>query len=302
MRFIEIDLDGVSCRAKLNDDRAPKSSQAVWEALPFEGRAVHAQISGDMFRMLDPAPVDELPIEDAAYFQHPGSVVFFPPLKEIAFCVGKAQFAATTGFIKVTPLAELELDVPEWAKKGDDLRFTGAKPIRFRRAVDQSTPFRFPAHRGRKLEVQFDDVRLTATLLEDEFPKASGAFARLLPLDGRASNSGWGAAVTRFYPGSARPGRVRLPGRAIEPGTTFHWPGHIYYDPSDGGICVCYGDAAEGMQGNPSPLVPVACFDGEIAPYVARAQRQLLEGATSMSIRMLKGTSRERAPQSRKRR
>jgi len=301
-RFIEIDLDGVVCRARLNDEKAPATCRAVWEGLPFEGRAVHAQVSGDMFRMLEPAPVGELEIEGATYFQHPGSVLYYPPIKEIAFCIGKAQFAATQGPFKVTPLAELEPDFRAWAKKGDELRFTGAKPIRFRRAGDQSTPFQFQARRGRKLEVEFDGVRLTATLLEDEFPEASRAFARRLPLNGHASNSMWGAAVTRFYPGTARPAGIRLRAKALEPGTTFHWPGYIYVDPADGGICVCYGDAAEGLQGNPIPLIPVACLDGDIAPYAERGQRQLLEGGKPFSIKMLGKRSREGARQKRGRR
>lgn len=295
MKFLEIELDGAVCRALLNEDKAPKTSRAVWEALPFEGRAVHAQVSGDMFRMLDETPVGDLELESAGYFQHPGSVVYYPPIKEIAFCVGKAAFAATQGFFKVTPLAELEPDFSGWAKKGDDLQFTGTKPIRFRRAADQTTPFRYRARRGRKLEVQFDAVSLTATLLEDEFPKASRAFARRLPLEGQASNSTWGAAITRFYPGSVHPTGVRLPVRAIESGTTFHWPGYIYYDPADGGVCICYGDAAEGLQGNPTPLIPVACFDGDIAPYVERAQRQLMEGAKPMSIKLVGSGRRTRA-------
>lgn len=284
MKFMEIELDGVVCRARLNEDKAPKTCQAVWEALPFEGRAVHAQVSGDMFRMLDHTPVGDLELESATYFQHPGSVVYYPGIKEIAFCIGKAQFAATQGFFKVTPLAELEPDFSAWARKGDELRLTGARPIRFRRAADQTTPFRYQLRRGTKVHVEFDGVRLTATLLEEEFPKAARAFARLLPLRGRAFNSTWGAAVTRFYPDAARAVRGRPILRGIEAGTTFHWPGYIYYDPSDGGVCVCYGDAAEGVQGNPTPLVPVACFDGDIAPYVERAQRQLMEGAKPMSI------------------
>ena len=301
MRFMEIELDGAVCRALLNEEKAPKTSQAVWEALPFEGRAVHAQVSGDMFRMLDEAPVGELELESATFFQHPGSVVFYPPIKEIAFCIGEAAFAATQGFFKVTPLAELEPDFSEWAKKGDALRLSGTKRIRFRRAADQTTPFRYRARRGRKLEVQFGGARLTATLLEDEYPKASRAFARLLPLEGQAANSMWGAAITRFYPRSARRPGVRLSG-AIERGTTFHWPGYIYYDPADRGICLCYGDAAEGLQGNPTALVPVACFDGDIAPYVQQAQRQLLEGAKPMSITMAGGAPTRRGRATKRRR
>jgi len=301
-KFIEIELDGVVCRARLNEEKAPKTCQAVWDALPFGGRAVHAQVSGDMFRMLDEAPVGELEFESVGYFQHPGSVVFYPPIKEIAFCVGNAQFAATQGFFKLTPLAEIEGDFRAWAKKGDELRFTGTRPIQFRRAADQSTPFRFPVHKGRKLQVEFDGVQMTATLLEEEFPKAARAFARLLPVRGRASNSTWGAAVTRVYAESTRRGGSRIPAKSVEPGTTFHWPGYIYYDPADGGICVCYGDGAEGLQGNPIPLVPVARLDGDITPYVQRAQRQLMEGAKPMTISPAGGARRPKGARPTRRR
>jgi hypothetical protein len=309
-RFMEIELDGVVIRARLNTEKAPKTSQAVWDALPFEGRAVHAQVSGDMFRMLDETPVGDLELESTSYFQHPGSVVYYPGIKEIAFCIGKAAFAATQGFFKLTPLAELELepDYLAWAGKGDDLRITGSKRIRFRRAADQTTPFRYPARRGRKMDVEFDGVRLTATLLEGGSPKAAAAFARALPLRGRAANSMWGAAVTRFYPEPARRGGLRLPARGLEAGTTFHWPGYIYYDPADGGVCICYGDGAEGLQGNPAALIPVACLDGDIAPFVERAQRQLMEGAKPMSMtlaagaRAARGAGRTRGAARRRRR
>ncbi len=63
MKFLEIDLDGTVVRARLNEENAPKTCQAIWDALPFEGRAVHAQISGEMFRMLDETPVGDLEIE-----------------------------------------------------------------------------------------------------------------------------------------------------------------------------------------------------------------------------------------------
>jgi hypothetical protein len=287
MRFIEIELEGTVCRAQLNDDLAPKTCDAIWTALPFEGRAVHAQISGDMFRMLDLAPVPELELESAQYFQHPGSVVFYPPIKEIAFCIGEARFAATTGFYKVTPLAEIEGDLSEWTTKGDALQLTGARPIRFRRAPDQVTPFRYPAKRGRKVEIDFDGVRLTATLLEESHPGAARAFAKALPLKGQATNSAWAGAMTRFWVASDPKGRVMLDTTADEPGTVFHWPGYVYYGSQDHGVRICYGDAAEGVCGQPMPLVPLARIDGSVAPYAEKARSQLMEGAKPMSVRLL---------------
>ncbi len=87
MRFIDVELNGTVVRAALNDDLAPKTCQAIWDALPFEGRAVHAQVSGDMFRMLDYAPIGDLAVESGVSFQHPGQIIYFPGIKEIAFCL-----------------------------------------------------------------------------------------------------------------------------------------------------------------------------------------------------------------------
>ena len=77
MRFIEIELDGKSVRALVNE-AVPVTANAMWDALPFEGRAVHAQIAGEMFRMLDQAPVGELALENGQSYQAPGEVVYFP--------------------------------------------------------------------------------------------------------------------------------------------------------------------------------------------------------------------------------
>ena len=190
MKFLEIDLDGTVVRAILNEEKAPKTCQAVWEALPFEGRAVHAQISGEMFRMRDETPVGDLEIESRVTHQYPGAIVFYPPIKEIAFCVGEARFSGGVIPSTLTPLGEIEGDFSAFAVKGDALDRTGAKPIRFRRAADQTTPFRPQSFReGRRLQIEFDGVTMGGVLLEKLAPygaqggRLSGA---LLVLSGLA--------------------------------------------------------------------------------------------------------------------
>jgi hypothetical protein len=61
MTRIEVMLGDEVFHATLVEDTAPKTTEAVMQALPFEGRAVHAQLSGDMFRMFEHAPI---PVED----------------------------------------------------------------------------------------------------------------------------------------------------------------------------------------------------------------------------------------------
>src|SRR3954471_20191457 len=183
MRFIEVDLNGTVVRALLNEDLAPDTCQAIWDALPFEGRAVHAQISGDMFRMLDHAPIPDLAVESGVSFQHPGQIVYYPGIKEIAFCTGRARFRGAPGADgavgRLTPLAEIEGDFSAFHKAGYDLQFDGARPIRFRKAADQETPFRYPEEQGRKIEVDVDGVKLTATLLEKLAPETVEAFTKI---------------------------------------------------------------------------------------------------------------------------
>jgi hypothetical protein len=193
MHFIDVDLNGTVVRAQLNDDLAPKTCQAIWDALPFEGRAVHAQISGDMFRMLDHAPIPDMAVESDISFQHPGQIVYYPGIKEIAFCMGVARFRGASGVDgavgRLTPLAEIEGDFSVFAKAGHDLQFIGARPIRFREAADQETPFRYPEEQGRGIEVNVDGVRLTATLLEERAPKTVEAFKKILPVEVRITNT-----------------------------------------------------------------------------------------------------------------
>src|SRR6266536_2507800 len=91
MRFIEIELDGKSVRALVNE-AVPVTANAIWEALPFEGRAVHAQI---------------------------------------AICLGEARFRGHAGVVPCTPLAQIEGDFSEWATGAHKLDQTGARPIKF---------------------------------------------------------------------------------------------------------------------------------------------------------------------------
>lgn len=287
MRFIDIDVNGLVVRAKLNDEGAPKTSEAVWNALPFGGKAVHAQVSGQMFRMLEETPVAEgLPIESGEYFQHPGSVVFYPPIREIAFCVGEAMFAATERQFELTPLAEIESDFAAWATQGDNIQFTGPLPIEFRRSQDQTTSFRYPQADGQKLEIDFDGAVVTATLLEDLAPTTAKALAAALPTAGTASNSTWGARVTRFRADQGGDGRVRLGDTGKDRATTFHWPGYVYYDPAEEALRICYGSGREGLPWAPSAMIPVARIDGDLSTFRQKASSQIQRGQLPMTIRL----------------
>lgn len=133
-RRIEIELDGVVVTARLLEDKAPKTCDQMWAALPYEDPGVtHAKWSGSMFHTNKPI---ELPVWDGHYpfgiegrcaFQSPGEVVYFPPAKEFAVAYGDSQFSWQTGPLFVTSMAMIEDDLTEFAKKAEELIWKGAK-------------------------------------------------------------------------------------------------------------------------------------------------------------------------------
>lgn len=286
MRFMEIELDGTVVRARLNDD-APKTAQAIWDALPFGGKAVHAQVSGEMFRMLDNAPVAaDLEIEAAVKHQYPGMIVYLPRIQEIAFCVAQARFGDGVTPSTLTNLGDVEWDCTEFMRKGDSLDRTGAKPIEFRRAKDQTSPFRYRTYEGRKLEVTFDGVTVGATLLEGWAPKTAAAFAKLLPLEGDATNDTWGGPITRFH-GGGPGGGLPLSAAELESPKHLTWPGFGYVDPVRKVLKIAYGGSDFKDVSGPMAVTPVFAIDGADVPkYAAKARTQLLEGAKRLRIRL----------------
>lgn len=284
MRFIDVDLDGTVVRAQLNDAGAPKTTEAVWAALPFEGTAVHAQLSGDMFRMLDHAPLpDDLEVESRQTYQHPGSVIYLPLIKEIAFCYGLARFKGHTGPPYLTPMAEIEGDVASFGEKARTLMRVGGKPIRFRRSEDQTTPFRYPVRKGRKIRIDFGGAVVQATLLEDLAPKTTAALLKKLPLVGIATNDNWGGSVTRVWP-SAYGATLDLGVSAGENERRLLWPGYVYYDHTDQSLRIVYADGYIGDETGGRPVTPVAVLDSGLEGFRAVASRQLTEGEKPIRI------------------
>lgn len=284
MRFMEIELDGTVVRARLNDD-APKTVQAIWDALPFGGKAVHAQVSGEMFRMLDNAPVaPHLEIEAAIKHQYPGMIVYLPRIQEIAFCVAQARFGDGVTPSTLTHLGDVEWDYTEFFRKGDSLDRTGAKPIQFRRAKEQTTPLRHREYEGRKLEIAFDGVTVGATLLDSWSPKTTAAFAKLLPLRAEATNDTWGGQITRVH-GGGPGGSLQLGVSELESAKHLTWPGFGYYDPVRGHLKIAYGGSDFRDVAGPVPVTPVFAIDGaDVAAFAAKAKTQLLEGAKRLEI------------------
>ncbi|HLW46607.1 MAG TPA: DUF3830 family protein [bacterium] len=144
MKTIAIELDGVSVRAVLYEDRAPITVGKLWECLPFEDRVTHAKWSGGMFHTNTELPIDldvarfPFGMENPVGFQTPGDIVYLPAIRELAIAYGEARFSWVTGAMLVTGLGRIEDDLAAFAGKAERLQWDGAKTLVLRR-IDART-------------------------------------------------------------------------------------------------------------------------------------------------------------------
>ena len=102
---IEIHLEkrGVSCRAELLEDLAPRTCDAIWRSLPQGGDAFHAKYaSNEVYTLVPPFAAEEPGLEnptmtpiagDLLYFYFPPGLVALPEVKETADKKGVVDLA-----------------------------------------------------------------------------------------------------------------------------------------------------------------------------------------------------------------
>jgi len=288
---IEIVLGDQVFHATLFADTAPKTTAAVLRAMPFEGRAVHAQLSGEMFRMFEHAPIAVDETENRESFQHPGEIVYYPPIKEIAIAYGGARFRGTAGFLYLTPLGMIDAEeIPQLAKVADRLQWDGAKRIQFRRAEGkEASAGASRAQPGggikRQIELDLDGVSAVAHLLDETAPQTTRALWDALTLTGSVTNTKWSGQMLRFWGKEGALGETPIRLTAPENGQVLHWPGYVYYHPQYRGIRVCYGQAQQSGPTSVSTLTPVAKITGDWSAFLDKAKAIMFEGAKTMTIR-----------------
>ncbi|NGN68239.1 DUF3830 family protein [Streptomyces sp. A7024] len=79
-RFIEVSLAkrGVTCTAKLLQDRAPITCEAVWNALPLGGDVYHAKYArNEIYTLIPTFAPSEPPLENPTITPIPGDLCYF---------------------------------------------------------------------------------------------------------------------------------------------------------------------------------------------------------------------------------
>ncbi|MGH2614169.1 MAG: DUF3830 family protein [Thermomicrobiales bacterium] len=292
MTYVEIAIDGVGFRARLLEERAPGATAALRAALSFAGHAVHGQWDGDLFRTVESIALPVPPRESGVGFQHPGLVVLDPASGQLAICYGQGRLNEHTIPLTPIPVAEIGGDLAPLAEAGRSLQWTGTRPFTMAVSADQEAPLAPPPSPvGRTIEVALGDTLTTATLLEETSPQTTAAFARLLPLSGRATNTISSGPLTRFWNANGGPeGETPLDDVSDDPGQVILYPGYLYYLPARPwrGIRIAReATMMRGPAGGGGPhLVPLARFDGDWSAFADAAERLMQDGAQPMSIRL----------------
>ena len=137
--------DDVVALAELWENEAPRTSAAIWEALPLDGRLHHAIWSGpETYLPIDasihPPPENQATLTqvgDIGYYAiEGGRIVDWPDdFAEIAFFYGRgARPSMPTGPVSMNLFAGIVDNLKGFAEICDRIRFDGVKRLRVVRA------------------------------------------------------------------------------------------------------------------------------------------------------------------------
>ena len=128
MKTLRIVFENVTLTGELFEDKAPKTCQALWDALPLEGSITNVTWSGNMLRLWVKIP--ELPMaENVSELQHPGDILFVPGWNGLRFVYGPAQMRGPAGAHPVPRIGRLVGDLTEFVKLAKTVEWEGAKKM-----------------------------------------------------------------------------------------------------------------------------------------------------------------------------
>ena len=148
-RVVELSLAsrGITCTAELLDEGAPRTCNAIWDALPLEGPLFHTKSSGnEVYTLLPPFASENLPLENGSIVPLPGDLLYFtyprgvfPPTDVRWIDVGTASSVACIasfynrnsvhwmelGFFPGTRWARITTNLEAWQAACQDVWLSG---------------------------------------------------------------------------------------------------------------------------------------------------------------------------------
>ncbi len=193
MRKIELELDGVAAKARLLDNRAPETCQALWSILPFEDIVVHSRRSGGRLHTTNHPGLSlkERQIqstENPCAFQGPGDVIVVPATSEMTISYAAGAYHWMGQQLVVTKVAVIEGDMSHFARKIERLQWEGAKKLVIRRGAESEAPAMRVAGPGAKVLIECEGRKWVGELFDDKAPRLCEAILKAMPLEGPVTN------------------------------------------------------------------------------------------------------------------
>ena len=302
MRRITLDLDGTPAIARL-DERAPITTQRLWECLPFEDHFTHTIWSGLLIHShqhprLD-LDVSRYPlVENPVSYIAAGDVVVWPQDGTLAIAYGPTQFRWLTGPWVVTKVGEIEGDLEPFARAAYRMMFEGARRLAITRGGEAQAA-RVVAPTGKLVEIEYDGMTWIAELLESEAPEYARAVWDALPLQGITTITHSSGEVLHFWctvpeppaRAASQPRIMTVEHRGQPVGVTSvaydplamrgQHPGDLIWGSTWNGIRIVYGQGHFGAPAGKFGRI----VRGDLEAFAEKARRVPWQGAGLMHMR-----------------
>ena len=139
MKTLQVELEGLTLTGELLDAKAPKTCQAVWDALPLQGQATNTVWSGNMLGLwvsIPEPPQDE----NVSVLQFLGDILLLRGGKGLGFVYGPAQTRDLHGPHPAPRVGRLLGDLDAFVKIAKRVEWDGAKTMRVTRGKTQTHP------------------------------------------------------------------------------------------------------------------------------------------------------------------
>jgi hypothetical protein len=138
MRHIEIEVDGVTAKAILLEDKAPRTCAKIWDLLPIEDRTIQVRWSGAAWRTERNYPLALGEIENPVTVLEPGDIIYYDDprhhLYKIGVAYGRAAWRDFTGDLSVAHVGRISSNLDALVAVCDRILYDGPKVVRIRRA------------------------------------------------------------------------------------------------------------------------------------------------------------------------
>lgn len=137
---IRIRVDGATAEAVLFEDKAPKTTAALWDCLPIQDRTIQTRWSGDAWRTEGNHELltEGDPVENVADRLNAGDIIYYPgyrsKLIKIGIAYGSAKWLAPFMVpIDVAHIGKIDTNLDEFVKRCERIIFEGPLTVEISR-------------------------------------------------------------------------------------------------------------------------------------------------------------------------